>query len=149
MGSHFMPDFRNKHVAAREQILAEGISEVVAELRLVDIVDYIAFLRLDRLGNIDDIVNSSAQLYLQAGSLRFSGEGDANVTWNAPPTIELGMEFRHAGVTAHFRLHLAAAAAAVTLSYLAFDEPGLSPDEQTERLTAAMRGAHVDWRPAD
>lgn len=149
MGSHFMPDFRNKHVAEREKIVAEGIREVVAELRLVEVVDYVAFLRMDRLGNIADLVNSSSQLFMKAGTLRFSGDGDAHVTWNTPPTIELGMELRHAGVTAHFRLGLAAASASVTLTYLVFEEPDLSYEEQTERLIAAIAGARLDRRTAE
>ncbi|WP_152046138.1 hypothetical protein [Aureimonas psammosilenae] len=148
MGSHFMPDFRNKHLADRERLLAEGIREVVAELRLVEIADYIAFLRMDRLGNIADIVNSSSQLFMKAGTLRFSGEGDAHVTWNHPPTIELGMEFRHRGVTAHFRLSLAATTASINLSYLAFETPDLSTEEQTAALSAAIDNARIDWRSA-
>lgn len=149
MGSHFMPDFRNKHVGERERIIGEGIREVVAELRLVEVVDYVAFLRMDRLGNIADVVNSSSQLYMKAGTLRFSGEGDVHLTWNTPPTIDLGMEFRHDGVSAHFKLGLAAAAASVTLTYLAFENPDLSPEEQTERLVAAIAGARLEWRAAD
>ncbi len=148
MGSHFMPDFRNKHLAEREKLLAEGIREVVAELRLVEALDYAAFLRLDRIGNVSDIVASSSQLYMKPGTLRFSGEGEAHVSWNAPPTIELGMEFRHHGATAHFRLTLAAASAAVALTYLVFDEPERSPGESTERLAKAVEAARLDWRAA-
>jgi hypothetical protein len=149
MGSHFMPEFRNKHVAERERIIGEGIREVVAELRLVEVVDYVAFLRMDRLGNIADIVNSSSQLFMKAGTLRFSGEGEVHLTWNTPPVIDLGMEFRHGGVSAHFKLGLAAAAASVTLTYLAFDDPDLSVDAQTERLVAAVASARLEWRAAD
>jgi hypothetical protein len=143
MGSHFMLNLRNKHTIERERILAEGIEQVVAELRLVEVIDYIAFLRMERLGNVADIVNSSSQLYLKAGTLRFGCEGDVHLTWGTVPTIDLAMEFHHQGVSAHFRLGLAAASASVTITFIAFDTPDASPEEHTHMLRAAVEASRV------
>lgn len=143
MGSHVMLDFRNKNASQREKILADGIGEVVAELRLVEVVDYVAFLRMDYLGNIADIVNSSAQLYLKAGTLRFANEGEVHLTWGSLPAIDLNMEFRYGGVTAHFRLGLTAATASVQITYIAFDEVDASPEANTEQLVRAVEGARL------
>lgn len=144
MGSHVMLNFRNKNASEREKILADGIGEVVAELRLVEVVDYVAFLRMDRLGNIADIVNSSVQLYLKAGTLRFANEGEVHLTWGSLPAIDLGMEFRYAGVTAHFRLGLAASKASVQITYIAFDEADAGPEANTAQLARAVEGARLD-----
>lgn len=70
-----MLDIRKHRTLSRERALAEGIKEVAAELRLVEVVDYIAFLRLERYGNLSDIVTSSAELFLKPGVLRFANSG--------------------------------------------------------------------------
>lgn len=143
MGSHFMLNIRNKHTAEREKIIADGIAQVVAELRLVDVVDYVAFIRMEQLGNIADIVNSSSQLYLKMGTLRFGNEGDVHLAWGGPPAIDLAMEFHHQGVTAHFRLGLTAATASVTITFIAFEDAEADPEVNTEQLRAAVAAAKL------
>lgn len=143
MGSHVMLNVRNKYAADREKALANGIKEVVAELRLVDVVDYVAFLRMDQLGNIADIVESSAQLYLAPGSLRFAGGGDVHLNWGSAPTIDLDMEFHGGEVTVHFKLSLTATKAAVHINYIAFSDPDADPAANTERLKAAIAAARL------
>ena len=144
MGSHFMLNLRNKHTAEREEILAEGIQKVVAELRLVEVIDYIAFFRMDQLGNIADIVNSSSQLYLKAGTLRFGNDGDVHLAWGGVPSIDLAMEFHHRDVTVHFRLGLAATTASVTITFVVFAETEADPEINTARLQAAIDDARID-----
>ncbi|MBB3951448.1 hypothetical protein [Aureimonas jatrophae] len=143
MGSHVMLNVRNQHAVEREKILAAGIKEVVAELRLVEVVDYVAFLRLDLLGNIADIVDSSAQLFLRPGTLRFADGGDVQLGWGSVPRIDLDMEFRSEGVTVHFRLELSATMAAVQINYIAFAEPDADPAINTERLASAVEAARI------
>lgn len=143
MGSHFMLNVRNKHTAERERIIAEGISEVVAELRLVEPADYVAFLRLDRFGNIADIVQSSSQLFLKVGTLRFANEGDAVLPWGGPPSIDLAMEFSHAGVSVHFRLGMTATQASVSITYLSYPAGAGDPEAETEALRNAVAKARL------
>lgn len=147
MGSHVMLNVRNKHAADREKVLADGIKEVVAELRLVDVADYVAFLRMDALGNIADLVESSAQLYLRPGALRFADGGDVHLGWGTVPTIDLDMEFRAPEVTVHFRLALSATTAAVHINYIAFAEPDTDPDINTDRLAGAVADARLRTAP--
>jgi hypothetical protein len=144
MGSHFMLNLRNKHTAEREEILAEGIQKVVAELRLVEVIDYVAFLRMDLVGNVADIVNSSSQLYLKAGTLRFGNEGDVHLGWGSMPSIDLAMEFHHQDITVHFRLGLAATKASVTITFMVFADQEADPDINTARLQAAIDDARLD-----
>ena len=143
MGYHAMLDVRNKHGAERERILADAVKEVAAELRLVDVADYVAFLRLDRLGNIADIVESSSQLYLVPGALRFGNGGDAHLIWGGVPTIELDLEFRAGGVEIYFKLRLEAVSATVEITYSAFEDPDARPEVNTERLRQAVARARL------
>ncbi|MCQ0986737.1 hypothetical protein [Jiella marina] len=127
----------------RERLLAEGIKEVAAELRLVDVVDYVAFLRLERYGNLDDIVTSSAELYLKPGVLRFADGGEVRLKWGEVPIIVLALEFRHLGVTAQLRLELGATTAAVDIAYISYDEPPGSTDAESALLQHAIEDAHL------
>ncbi|WP_244486785.1 hypothetical protein [Aurantimonas sp. Leaf443] len=145
MGSHFMTDFRSRHMGEREKILADGLREVIAELRLVDVVDYIAFLRLERMANIADIVSSSAQLYMKPGTLTFADDGEITLGWSTPPVVNLEMLFRHAGVSAQFKLGLSAASAYVEIHYLAFEKTDDAPEANTAQLAAAVADAR--YRP--
>lgn len=143
MGSHFMLNLRNKHNAEREKILAEAIGPVVAELRLVDVVDYVAFLRMEHFGNVADIVNSSSQLYMKTGTLKFGNEGEIHLVWGGTPTIDLAMVFQHHGVNAHFRLCMTAATASVTITFIAFEDMETDPEGNTEQLQAAVDAARI------
>ena len=48
---------RQQHSSAREVIIANALSEVVSELRLVDLADYVAFIRLEHFDCLADIVD--------------------------------------------------------------------------------------------
>ena len=148
MGFHAMLDIRNKHAVARERLLAGAVKEVAAELRLVDVVDYVAFIRLDLLGNVADLVEGAAQLYLAPGTLRFGNGGDVRLAWGSAPEIDLDMEFRSLGVTAHFRLSLTATKAGVEITYIVFDDADEAPEVNTQRLSDAISAARLTTGPS-
>lgn len=143
MGYHAMLDIRNKHAVARERLLAAAVKEVAAELRLVDAADYVAFLRMDLLGNIADLVDSAGQLYLAPGTLRFGNGGDVRLSWGTVPEIDLDLEFRSDGVTVHFRLGLAATKASVEITYIVFENADDDPEINTARLAEAIARARL------
>ncbi|TAN02419.1 MAG: hypothetical protein EPN45_11285 [Rhizobiaceae bacterium] len=134
---------RQDHVEPREIIVAEAIQNVVSELRMVDLADYVAFLRMGRIGNISDIVDSAAELYFMPGTLRFGHGGEAHVYWSNPPRIVLDLELRPRGATIYFTLALREKDAAVEVNYVAFDEPANDPLENTNFLRTAIREAAI------
>lgn len=144
MGYHAMPDLSESNPNQdRERLLAVALRPVVAELRLVEPADYIAFLRMDVPGNIQDIVESSSQLHMQAGTLSFSSSGDARVTWSTPPAIDLDLLFHHRDTSVHFRLTLKSGGSVIRIDHF----PLLSEDEtqgaQTARLKHALEAARL------
>ena len=137
-----MPSERqDDHLLAREKILARGVQKVAAELRLVDLVDFIAYIRDEQFANIEDIVNSSVELYFKPGTLTFGWAADLAIDWEAAPRIMLDMEFRHARVSVFFGLALAARHASVDIRCISFEEASPEPAENTRRLMAAMEDA--------
>ena len=52
---------RQPHSSAREVIIADAIGEIVTELRMVDVADYIAFIRMERLSANADNIDTAAE----------------------------------------------------------------------------------------
>ncbi|SMC36380.1 hypothetical protein SAMN06297251_101385 [Fulvimarina manganoxydans] len=140
-----MLDIKKRTTLVRERLLADAIREFVAELRLVDVVDYIAYLRLEHYGNIADIVSSSAELTLKPNVLRFANSGDVRVTWATPPIVCLALELQHQDLTAHFRLELGASTAAVDITYVDFAGHGDADDaEEQRRFRSILADARLE-----
>ena len=133
----------NSRVLAREKALADGVKEVAAELRLIDVVNLVVFVNLEKHGNIDDLVNSSAELYFKPDTLRYGWASHVDLNWGGPAKIYLDMEFRHRGVTVFFSLMLGALTASVDIHSISFDVSSDDPEENTNRLIAALADARI------
>jgi hypothetical protein len=134
---------RQPHAPTREVIVANAIQEVVSELRMVDVADYIAFIRLEQFGCISDIVDSAAELYFMPGTLRLGHGGEAHVGWSEVPRIVLDLELRTAGATVYFALTLTALHASVEVNYVAFDMPDSDPDRNTDFLESSLEQLRI------
>ncbi|RJG44108.1 hypothetical protein [Mesorhizobium sp. DCY119] len=134
---------KQPHASTREIIVANSIQEVVSELRLVDVADYIAFIRLEQFGCISDIVDSAAELFFMPGTLRLGHGGEAHVGWSENPRIVLDLELRPAGATVYFALTLTALHASVEVNYVAFDMADEDPDKNTAFLEASLEQSRI------
>lgn len=134
---------RQAHSNCREVIVANAIQHVVSELRLVDVADYIAFIRLESLACIADIVDSAAELYFMPGTIRLGHGGEAHVGWTAYPSIVLDLELRPRGATVYFKLAMSADTAAVDVNYVSFEDGSATPAENTAFLGTALEGARI------
>ena len=134
---------RQPHSATREITVANAIKDVVSELRLVDVGDYIAYIRLERFATIADLVDSAAELHFVPGTLKLGHGGEAHVSWSGTPRIVLDLELRPPGVTVYFALSMTARQAAVEVNYVAFDEPSSDPAANNAFLEAALDGARI------
>jgi hypothetical protein len=126
---------------ACEKILAESLADVATELRLIDVIDLIGYVQGQRSANLEDLVNSSAELYFRCGALRYAWSADLDVAWDALPTISLNMEFCWSGVTAFFNLCLDAARAGVDIQHLAFDDA--ADDSRGDAVKQLKRFSHA------
>jgi hypothetical protein len=134
---------RQAHSEAREVIVAKAIENVVAELRMVDVADYVAYIKLERFANISDLVASAAELYFMPGTLRLGHSGEAQICWATPPKIVLDLELRPRGATIYFTLALSDKHAEIDVNYVSFDEPGSDPHTNTSFLEAAIADARI------
>lgn len=138
---------RQSHSEEREIIVAHAISEVVTELRMIDVADLLAFIRLEQFGCIADLVDTAAELYFMPGTLRMGHGGEAQVAWGEPPTVKLDLELRPRGATVYFTLAMEDEVAGVEVNYVSFDEPDPDPNENTARLAAMLDHARIRKMP--
>jgi len=115
------------HSTEREKILAEAISPVATELRLLDAGDLISLVRLECYGSLADLVSSAAELYFHPGTVNF-GAGAK-------------------GVSVYARLMLADQQAGIEIDHIAFQEPCDDPDENTAFLQRSLQEARFVTNP--
>jgi hypothetical protein len=134
---------RQRHLPGREQIIADALVGVASELRLTDAAELMSMIRNDHAANIADLVNSSTELFFKSGTLRYALSARFKAPWDATPTVEIDMEFRHAAVCAFFRLKIGERRAGVEIIDILFDEPGLDDFAKAERLSTALENARL------
>ncbi|HEV2507055.1 MAG TPA: hypothetical protein VGV39_28550 [Mesorhizobium sp.] len=134
---------RQPHTLSREVIVARAIEQVVAELRLIDVADYIAFIRLEHFACLSDLVDSASELFFVPGTLRLGNGGEAHVDWSGSPRIVLDLELRPRGVTVYFQLTLTENEASVVLNYISFEKPDEDPTRNTELLETMLEGSRI------
>jgi len=130
----------------REQIIADALVDVASELRLTDAAELVHMIRCDQAANIADLVNSSTELFFKSGTLRYALSASFKAPWDATPAISIDMEFRHAMVSAFFRLTIGWRRAGVEIIDILFDEKGLDDQAKAERLFEALTSARVPAR---
>ena len=123
------------HDSTRTAILADALRGTVAELRLIEAADMVAYMRTGRWANIADLVQSSAELFFADGSIAFAYSGDFSVGWSEPISISLDMEFQYADVTTFFSLTLASDETLVEIKKVWF--PTMPPDAAAGTLLFA------------
>ncbi|MGO9007100.1 MAG: hypothetical protein ACLQIQ_03805 [Beijerinckiaceae bacterium] len=137
----------DEHALRRAKVIAEGIKDVAAELRLVDAADFVSFIHLGQFGNIRDIVNSSIELYYKHGTLSYACSADYELEWDGAPTVYLDLEFCHRHVVATFKLALRARNAGIELRSISFGDDVEGADMETMCLMAAIADAKLPPAP--
>ncbi|MGH9676964.1 MAG: hypothetical protein ACRD36_07665 [Candidatus Acidiferrum sp.] len=136
---------RDNQVELPANALDTAFEAVAAELRLVDVADYIAYIHAAKLANIQDIVNSSVELFFKPGTLSFGWGAEFALDWNSLPVITLDMEFRHRAVRLVFKLILRALQTNVTVEYLSLGKASGDPRQDMAVLIQAIAGARLSF----
>jgi hypothetical protein len=139
--SHFML-LRQRNTEALEA-LAEALKEVAGELRLVDLADFVTFIHKEQFTNIQDVVNSSIELFFKHGTLTYGAMASFELEWDHPPTVTIGLEFNHSSVSILFDLVLQTFDAGVEIRAISLSDELTTPDEETKMIVAAIAAARL------
>jgi hypothetical protein len=134
---------RSAHAQLRSKILAEGVREVVAELLLVDVIDFITYIHSEQFANIQDIVNSSIELFFRPGTLSYGWGAEVQLDWGKTPAVILDMEFRHKSVWVVFKLTLVVGQTSVAIQHISFAKTSECPEWDTRMLIEAVADARL------
>jgi hypothetical protein len=134
---------RQAHSADREVLVANAIKEVVSELRMVEVSDYVAFIRMGHFANVSDLVDSAAERFFMPGTIRLGHGGEAHLAWTGEPKIVLDLELRPRGATVYFTLAMSAETASIDVNYVAFESTAGTPAENTAFLATAIEQSKI------
>jgi hypothetical protein len=123
--------------------LRAALEPVATELRLVDAGDFIAFIHDEKFANIQDIVNSSVELFFKRGALSFGWGAEYELDWNGSPAIILDMEFRRASVWLVFKLILRAVQTDVKIVYFSSGKSSSDSMQDVAALIEAIADARL------
>jgi hypothetical protein len=141
----YLADALCKH----EEMLADIVRSLACELRLIEIGDLINYIQNQSFANLQDLINSSAELYFRAGTLQFGWGANVFTTWANPPAVSVDLEFRNLGVTVFFALMLKSDSAAVSIHDICFDNPEPRQARQTELLALALDDSRLAGQPGN
>jgi len=127
----------------RQEAIAAALTDFIEDLKLVDVVDFVAYIRTDQHGNIEELIKTSAELYFKDGSLRYSMAAQTDVEWDRTPKISLDLEFFNKGVWIYFTVVLASPDNAVNVSYVEVPDAGGDKAKETELLLEALKDARL------
>jgi hypothetical protein len=132
-----------EHSMASARLLAEAIKDVAVELRLTDAADFVTYIHAEKFANIQDIVDSSVELFFKHGTLVYGTAADFTLTWDGPPSVTIDLEFRHKAVTARFAIILRALEASVDVKKILFEKTPDNAEEAIGLLRAALADARL------
>lgn len=130
-----------------EKILAHSIKDVVAELCLIDASVIIAYICNNLHANIEDLIDSSAELFFKEGTLRYGHSADVNFEWGKSAAVVLDMEFVHPSATAFFKLILHGFYVGVTIQRVLLSNKSGDPALDLESFGNALRDARISAAP--
>ncbi|BCH53285.1 hypothetical protein GOZ89_08045 [Agrobacterium vitis] len=130
-----------KYTTEREKIVAQAISPVASELRLLDAADLISLIRLEFFGNIADLVSSAAELYFHPGTVNFGAGGEYKLDWGETPEVVLDLEIKPRDITIYAQLTLSHDHAGLEINHISFKNPSADPHENTALLAQCMNEA--------
>ncbi len=138
-----MTCFADPDPNAYAAILSDQLKDVADELRTIDLIDLAALIHGDSFAAIDDLLQSSAELFFKEGTLTFAWSAGIRLEWGDLPLVKLGLEFQNLTVSVFFDLMLDAIGQTVTVGGVLFDAPRDDGLTNAGRLIQALADARL------
>ncbi len=127
-------------------VLADSLRDVTADLHTIDPVDLVSFIRFGSFGAIEDLIQSSTEMFFRHGTLTSAWTACVDLAWDSLPLVTLGLEFRHPVVSVFFDLLLGARGGDVAVRGLLFEEPVADRAGALRLLARALSEARLPRR---
>jgi len=101
-----------------EAMLAHQLLPLLSELRGFDVVDLIAFSRLERNDSLKSLVESAVEQFFKPGNIEILDSGDVHVAWGKTPEIQFNFRLRSFPLELYFRMLLSDAYGAIGIDFI-------------------------------
>ncbi len=128
-------------LAQYSTVMADALKQVAEDLRTIDLLDVVSFIRFGSYATIEDLLQSSTEMFFKSGILNFGWTAAVELGWSEPPAVTVGMEFRHRAVTVFFDLTLRPCDESVNVVGIQFDEPAVLRRDKLRQLAEALADA--------
>ncbi len=112
-----------------EPIVADALTGFIQEIRLIELADFIAYLRLERHSQLADLVTAAAEMFFAPQFLELGDGSYATLDWSEQPSIYLNLVMQTAGATIYLTLTLENERANIAINYIAYHVSCAEPDE--------------------
>lgn len=120
-----------------EKLLARTIRAFIVEMQLVDAGVLIGYILCEKDRHLEHLIESSSEVWLKPGFLRYGRSASAECEWGSKPTASIELEICHPEMTAYFSLVFAADFVGVNLHGILFSRELSDEDEETWNLFSA------------
>ncbi len=129
---------QSEHTDQWEVLIGAVLREFAAELRMINVIDLVVFIETEQHGNIENLINSSAEMFFMPGSLAFANFAYVDLDWSRPPTVVLSLKLCQPDVTVFFDLKLSDDFAEIDLNHVEFRQRSEDQNENTRLLERAI-----------
>lgn len=126
-----------------EKRLAEALRGFLTELCLTNAGVVMAYINSGQDSNIDDLIASSAELFLKPGQLSYDRHAVIESDWGAPPHVSIALSFRQPAMTTAFHVVFDENSVGVHIDAIEFATPTGSESENLRRFEAALAAARL------
>ncbi|MTI16935.1 hypothetical protein E1162_06755 [Rhodobacteraceae bacterium RKSG542] len=123
--------------------MAKAVLPVATELRLVDLSALARHILGHENANIADLVDSSSEMFFRDGTLKFADDSGIELAWEGEIAASFSLNFTNMGVKVLFDLYLLPRNTAVSIKYVAFDNPSHDAKANTQQLADAVADALI------
>lgn len=112
-----------------EPIVADALTGFIQEIRLIELADFVAYLRLERHSQLADLVSAAAEMYFAPQFLELGDGSYATLDWSEQASVYLNLVMQTAGASIYLTLTLEDERANVAINYIAYHVSCTEPEE--------------------
>ncbi|MBS9479312.1 hypothetical protein [Ancylobacter radicis] len=126
-----------------EKLLGDTLRGFLSELFFTSAGVVMAYISRRQDENIQDLIASSAELFLKPGLLHYGRHAAIESDWGTPPNVSISMVLRQATLTAAFRVVFDDSAIGVHIDRIDFTGGPASADDNLQRFATALAAARL------
>ncbi len=127
-----------------ERLLATALRPLLSELVYTNAGVLMAYIHAGKTNLIDDIMESSAELSLKPGALRYARNATTHTDWGTAPVVTIDMEFHQDALSSFFKIVFDAKTVGVQIDSVLYRDGIKDGPANLARFADALAAARHD-----